>query len=136
MSEENNSKFKTIWTIFGGAIASIASTLLVIVLSILNNNIISARTDTEAAISDLRKQINEMSSKIGASEGRREAYKEKYEKLEAMVKANQERIGIIEKSRDADKEKVVAVEKIIELLKETDKEIKSELKNKVNAKKE
>ena len=130
MSEENTSKFKVFWTICGGAIVSVASGLLVIVLSMLNGNINSLRSDHELTIGDLRKEIGNLATKIGASEGRREANKSKYESQEAAVKAIQERLSVLEKNREADKEKIAAVEKMIELLKEADKEIKSEIKAK------
>ena len=141
-SQDTGNKFMDwFWTIFGGTILSTTAVLLVTVLNYFNGNINSVRTDAETSISQIREEVNKNEQKVAGCDGQLQVFmKQKSQELDSLNtmqkriddldKCLREQIATLDKNKEVTKERIDNLTKIIETLKESIKEAKTEFKAK------
>lgn len=116
--EKNHGWF---WTMFGGTLIGLMGLLLATILTYFNSNLVSIRND-----------ISDIAERVAAAEGRREVYKEKSAVTEAMLQKIQDRLNLVEQTRDSLRSDFQAKYEsnltITDTLKETNKELREEIK--------
>lgn len=105
------------WSAFGGTIIGMVGLLLGTILSNLSGQVATLRTEVSA-----------IAEKVAASEGRKEIYKERFAETESSIKTMKEQLSQLEQTKEAYKEKFDTLNKMIDMLRDTEKELKTEIK--------
>lgn len=117
MTEETKKPKDWFWNIFGGTVIGLIGLLLGTILSNLSGQIMTMRTE-----------ISGIAEKVAASQGRNENYKDRLAELESSLKSTKDALSQLELFKESYKEKMETLNKMTDMSKETDKEIKAELK--------
>jgi DNA repair exonuclease SbcCD ATPase subunit len=137
MAEDTeNKKFREwFWTIFGGAMISTLAILFITVLNYLNNNIATAKSDSENNVSQIRESVVKIGQRAATMEGTLDAYtKEKTQELEYIkkIETKTESLGkqlvSLDKDQEICKERMESLTKVVCEIKDIIKEIKTDMK--------